>query len=209
MSEQVQVQPATRVAILDEYPVQALGVATALGASQSMRVVLSTVSAAALLEQLPALHVNALLLEPWMRNGDGLEVIRVVSAAHPEVAIIALSRIWTPDHVNQALDAGARAYLSKEIRTADLAAMVRHIMEGGTVRPSASSAAALPQTDLTAREQEVLCLAARGHSNAAIADELFVTAQTVKFHLSNAYRKLGVHNRTEAAHRAARMGVCG
>jgi DNA-binding NarL/FixJ family response regulator len=94
-------------------------------------------------------------------------------------------------------------------RTADLAAMVRHIMEGGTVRPSTSSAAALPQTDLTAREQEVLCLAARGHSNAAIADELFVTAQTVKFHLSNAYRKLGVHNRTEAAHRAARMGVCG
>jgi DNA-binding NarL/FixJ family response regulator len=207
MSEQAQVQPATRVAILDEYPVQALGVATALGASQSMRVVLSTASPATLREQLPALHVNALLLEPWMRNGDGIALVKEVSSAHPEVAVIALSRIWTPDHVNQALDAGARAYLSKEIRTADLAAMVRHIMEGGTVRPT--TAKALPQTDLTAREQEVLCLAARGHSNAAIADELFVTAQTVKFHLSNAYRKLGVHNRTEAAHRAARMGVCG
>jgi DNA-binding NarL/FixJ family response regulator len=207
MSEQAQVQPATRIAILDEYPVQALGVATALGASQSMRVVLSTASPATLREQLPALHVNALLLEPWMRNGDGIALVKEVSSAHPEVAVIALSRIWTPDHVNQALDAGARAYLSKEIRTADLAAMVRHIMEGGTVRPT--TAKALPQTDLTAREQEVLCLAARGHSNAAIADELFVTAQTVKFHLSNAYRKLGVHNRTEAAHRAARMGVCG
>jgi DNA-binding NarL/FixJ family response regulator len=170
-------------------------------------VVLSTASPATLREQLPALHVNALLLEPWMRNGDGIALVKEVSSAHPEVAVIALSRIWTPDHVNQALDAGARAYLSKEIRTADLAAMVRHIMEGGTVRPT--TAKALPQTDLTAREQEVLCLAARGHSNAAIADELFVTAQTVKFHLSNAYRKLGVHNRTEAAHRAARMGVCG
>ena len=209
MSKQSPVQPATRVAILDEYPVQALGVATALGASQSMRVVLSTVSPAVLREQLPALHANALLLEPWMRNGDGIAVIKEVSAAHPEIAIIALSRIWTPDHVNQALDAGARAYLSKEIRTVDLAAMVRHIMEGGTVRPSSSASSALPQTDLTTREQEVLCLAARGHSNAAIADELFVTPQTVKFHLSNAYRKLGVHNRTEAAHRAARMGVCG
>ena len=209
MSEQSQVQPATRVAILDEYPVQALGVATALGASQSMRVVLSTISPATLREQLPALHAHALLLEPWMRNGDGLAIIREVTADHPDIAIIALSRIWTPDHVNQALDAGARAYLSKEIRTVDLASMVRHIMEGGTVRPSAPAATVLPASDLTAREQEVLCLAARGHSNAAIAEELFVTAQTVKFHLSNAYRKLGVHNRTEAAHRAARLGVCG
>ena len=209
MSEQQQVQPATRVAILDEYPVQALGVATALGASQAMRVMLSTVSPATLRDQLPALHVNALLLEPWMRNGDGIAVIREVAADHPDIAIIALSRIWTPDHVNQALDAGARAYLSKEIRTVDLAAMVRHIMEGGTVRPSSPAPTVLPKSDLTTREQEVLCLAARGHSNAAIADELFVTPQTVKFHLSNAYRKLGVHNRTEAAHRAARMGVCG
>ena len=181
--------------------------ATALGASPSMRVVLSTVSPATLLDQLGAAKVDALLLEPWMRNGDGLAVIKQVVAAQPDLAVIALSRIWTPDHVNQALDAGARAYLSKEIRTVDLAAMVRHIMEGGTVRPSATNA--LPTTDLTAREQEVLCLAARGHSNAAIADEQFVTAQTVNFHLSNAYRKLGVHNRTEAAHRAARMGVCG
>ena len=207
MEQQAKVQPVTRVAILDEYPVQALGVATALGASPSMRVVLSTVSPATVLDQLGAAKVDALLLEPWMRNGDGLAVIKQVVAAQPDLAVIALSRIWTPDHVNQALDAGARAYLSKEIRTVDLAAMVRHIMEGGTVRPSATNA--LPTTDLTAREQEVLCLAARGHSNAAIADELFVTAQTVKFHLSNAYRKLGVHNRTEAAHRAARMGVCG
>lgn len=209
MSEQPQVQPATRVAILDEYPVQALGVATALGASQSMRVVLSTVSPATLREQLPALHVDALMLEPWMRNGDGIAVIKEVTANHPDIAVIALSRIWTPDHVNQAFDAGARAYLSKEIRTVDLASMVRHIMEGGTVRPSTPETTVLPKSDLTAREQEVLCLAARGHSNAAIADELFVTPQTVKFHLSNAYRKLGVHNRTEAAHRAARLGVCG
>lgn len=207
MEQQPKVQPVTRVAILDEYPVQALGVATALGASPSMRVVVSTVSPATLLDQLAATKVDALLLEPWMRNGDGLSVIKQVVAAQPDVAVIALSRIWTPDHVNQALDAGARAYLSKEIRTVDLAAMVRHIMEGGTVRPSATNA--LPKTDLTTREQEVLCLAARGHSNSAIADQLFVTPQTVKFHLSNAYRKLGVHNRTEAAHRAARMGVCG
>ena len=207
MDQQSEVRPAVRVAILDEYPVQALGVATALAASPSMRVALSTVSPTTLLDQLPALHVDALLLEPWMRNGDGLATITTLAAAQPDLAIIALSRIWTPDHVNRVLDAGASAYLSKEIRTVDLAARVWHIVGGGTVRPTNSNA--LPQNDLTPREQEVLCLAARGHSNAAIADELFVTAQTVKFHLSNAYRKLGVHNRTEASHRAARMGLCG
>ena len=51
-------------------------------------------------------------------------------------------------------------------------------------------------------------MAARGRSNAVIGDDLFITAQTVKFHLSNAYRKLGVQNRTEAAHVAARLGIC-
>ncbi|MDA3005084.1 MAG: response regulator transcription factor, partial [Actinomycetota bacterium] len=63
--------------------------------------------------------------------------------------------------------------------------------------------------DLTAREREVLALASRGMSNVQIADSLFVTEQTVKFHLSNIYRKLGVHNRTEASHRASRHGMLG
>lgn len=207
MTEQHPADTPTRVAVLDEYPVQALGVATALGASPGMRVVLSTVSPATLMEQLPAARADVLLIEPWMRNGEGLTIIERVTNDLPSVTVVALSRIWDPEHVNNALDVGASAYLSKEIRTVDLAAMVRHILDGGTVRPKAMSAAA--KIDLTTREREVLCLAAKGHSNAAIADELFVTAQTVKFHLSNAYRKMGVHNRTEAAHRAARLGVCG
>lgn len=207
MTQQQHGETATRVAVLDEYPVQALGVATALNASAGMRVVLSTVSPAALMDQLPTARAEVLLIEPWMRNGEGLTIIERVSSEYPAVTVVALSRIWDPEHVNRALDVGASAYLSKEIRTVDLAAMVRHILDGGTARPKAVSAAA--SIDLTTREREVLCLAAKGHSNAAIADELFVTAQTVKFHLSNAYRKMGVHNRTEAAHRAARLGVCG
>jgi len=61
--------------------------------------------------------------------------------------------------------------------------------------------------DLTVREAEVLAHAARGRSNSEIGKVLFVTEQTVKFHLGNIYRKMGVGNRTEAAHEALRHGL--
>ena len=197
----------TRLAVLDEYPIQTVGITAALAASDTIRVVLSAASSAALIEGLPQANADVVLMEPWMRSHDGLTTIETIVADYPGIIVIAMSRLWDNSHVARALEAGAAGYLSKSMTIADLPAMVRHVCAGGVVRPQHNGN--VPEAaGLTAREREVLSMAARGRSNARIGDDLFITAQTVKFHLSNAYRKLGVQNRTEAAHIAARLGIC-
>jgi len=199
--------PITRLAVLDEYPIQTAGITTALAASDTIRVVLAATSSAALIEGLPEVNADAVLMEPWTRSNDGLTTIETIVADYPGIVVIAMSRLWDNSHVARALEAGAAGYLSKSMNIADLPAMVRHVCAGGVIRPQHNGnvpAAA----GLTGREREVLSMAARGRSNALIGEDLFITAQTVKFHLSNAYRKLGVQNRTEAAHVAARLGIC-
>ena len=114
-------------------------------------------------------------------------------------------------------DAGASAAVSKATNPAALATLIRETLEGRVLHlykpagPSGSVAAAkaAPVEDsvLSARELEVLRLVAAGSTNSEIARKLWVTEQTVKFHLSNIYRKLEVANRTEASHYAHVNGL--
>lgn len=196
------------VAVVDEYPSQVAGVVNAVNASSAMRVALTADSGDQALAAMEQHAPDVVLIEPWMRAGDGLATIMKMHAQHPGMAIIAYSRMWDDDHVAEARAAGAAAHIPKTTPVDDLPAIVRQVLAGAEVRPSGSAARG-SAGDLTAREREVLTLASRGMSNVQIADSLFVTEQTVKFHLSNIYRKLGVHNRTEASHRASRHGMLG
>ena len=100
--------------------------------------------------------------------------------------------------MNDAFDAGAHAVLSKSMHPVSLGTMLREVVRGNVVHRFERRPAALVDCPLTLREKEILGLAAEGYTNQRIARELWVTEQTVKFHLSNTYRKLGVANRTEA-----------
>jgi DNA-binding NarL/FixJ family response regulator len=105
--------------------------------------------------------------------------------------------------LNEAFEAGAHAVLSKSMHSVSLGTMLREVVRGNVVhrfqrRPAAASA----DCPLTLREKEILSLVAGGATNGDIARTLWVTEQTVKFHLSNTYRKLGVANRTQASHYA-------
>ncbi len=107
------------------------------------------------------------------------------------------------DWMNEVFEAGAHAVLSKSMHPVSLGTMLREVVRGNVVhrferRPAAASA----DCPLTLREKEILSLVAAGATNGQIARMLWVTEQTVKFHLSNTYRKLGVANRTEASHYA-------
>jgi DNA-binding NarL/FixJ family response regulator len=196
------------VAVVDEYPSQVDGVAHAIDQSSSMQTVLMAASGAEAADRLEGAHPDVVLVEPWMRSGDGIAFISRLNLEHPEIPVIALSRLWDEQHVAESRAAGAVAHLPKTIDLDDLPALVRQVLAGIELHPPVQSGAAL-RSPLTAREREVLRLAAKGLSNAEIAQELFVTEQTVKFHLSNTYRKLGAHNRTEASHRAAQAGILG
>ena len=105
--------------------------------------------------------------------------------------------------MTEVFDAGAHAVLSKSMHPVSLGTMLREVVRGNVVhRFERRPTAAVVDCPLTLREKEILALVAEGATNGQIAQMLWVTEQTVKFHLSNTYRKLGVANRTEASHYA-------
>jgi DNA-binding NarL/FixJ family response regulator len=142
---------------------------------------------------------------------DALECLREAHARHPGLRSIVLSEHTERSDVERALAAGARAYVMKTAHPEDLSSAVRQAFEVSVYFPGGQPPAVVSpspeRTPLTRRELEILALAAQGSSNATIAGKLWVTQQTVKFHLSNIYRKLQVSNRTEAARWAHLHGL--
>lgn len=107
------------------------------------------------------------------------------------------------ERLGEVFEAGAHAVLSKDMHPVSLGTMLREVVRGTVVhRYERRAPAVAADCPLTLREKEILGLVAEGHTNGQIARRLWVTEQTVKFHLSNTYRKLGVANRTEASHYA-------
>jgi DNA-binding NarL/FixJ family response regulator len=146
---------------------------------------------------------------------DGLSLIRACRERQATLRVIALGTSRDPRDAAAAFAAGAGAYASKFARSDDVAAAVRQVFErtiflangnGGNGAPPVSSATE-GDVPLTRREREILMLAAQGHSNRELARRLWITEQTVKFHLSNIYAKLDVANRTEAARWAHQRGL--
>lgn len=110
--------------------------------------------------------------------------------------------------LNAAFAAGADAVISSEVRPAHLGIVLVELAADHLGQPQRSGVRApIPETSLSPRELEILRLVARGMSNRQVAMRLCVVEQTVKFHLCNTYRKLGVANRTEATHYAHRHGL--
>src|SRR3954454_18101991 len=144
-------------------------------------------------------------------NGSAARWFAEVRRLHPETKLIVLSAQDDPKQIDASFAAGAVAYVIKTAHPEDLAAAVRQAFEhsiflpgsngGGlrSVEPSPTPADEDDASVLTRREFEILQLVAEGHSNAQVGRMLWVTEQTVKFHLSNIYRKLDVSNRTEAS----------
>jgi DNA-binding NarL/FixJ family response regulator len=147
------------------------------------------------------LHPDVILVADMRDPADSLARLREARQCAPQAQSLLLTPDMAKDRVAEAFEAGADAVLSKALHPAAFGTLLREIVRGSVIhRPRARAAAGSP-TDcpLTSRELEILRLAAQGMTNGRIARELWVTEQTVKFHLSNTYRKLGVSNRTEAS----------
>jgi DNA-binding NarL/FixJ family response regulator len=155
------------------------------------------------------------------RTGDpstNWSALAQARAANPDVKCIVLSEADDPRERELAFAAGATVFCVKRTEPDDLAAAIRQSFDNSIhfCRPELRLAEA-PQPapklvgedlpELTKREVEILRLVAEGHSNSQLARMLWVTEQTVKFHLSNIYRKLNVANRTEASRWAQRQGM--
>ena len=150
---------------------------------------------------LTELRPDVVLVDDMQETENALARLREVAEEAPQAKSMLLTLQMDPDWLEQAFEAGAQAVVSKTVHPVSLGTLLREVSHGNVVhrfekRPVAAIEEDCPLTD---RELEILKLVAEGHTNGRIARELWVTEQTVKFHLSNTYRKLGVANRTEAS----------
>jgi two-component system response regulator DevR len=162
-------------------------------------------------------HRPDILLADYGVGGSELrsvECVRKAQELHPELKTVVLSATDEPQQIESAFAAGASVYCVKTAAKDDLMAGIRQAFEASIYLAHSANmsmpreSAVAPETgDLTRRELEILRLVAEGHSNSQLARMLWVTEQTVKFHLSNIYRKLNVANRTEASRWAQLRGL--
>ena len=162
---------------------------------------------------------DLLVVEIDMPSGhvDGVSFVRRARELVPALSVVALSARRDAKFIGAALAAGVVAYVVKTAQAADIASAVRQAFEhsvyvtGGLLvrarQNDAKNENAPSVYDLTPREREILRLVALGRSNAQVARSVWLTEQTVKVHLSNTYRKLGVSNRTEASRWAQVNGL--
>lgn len=204
--------------VLDPHPIWLDAVEMVL-ARIGATVIVKTSSATEALATIERAQPRLLTLELDASPGepDGFEVMRRARTLAPNLRAIVLSTHHDTAHIDAALAAGAAAYVVKTAHPDDVASAVRQAFDhsvylAGGPRPVAAPAGGGPSRSespggLTRRELEILRLVAEGHSNSQLARMLWVTEQTVKFHLSNIYRKLGVSNRTEASRWAQLNGL--
>jgi two-component system, NarL family, response regulator LiaR len=196
---------AIKVMIVDDHAVVRSGLSAFLLAVDDLEHVGDATGGAEAVSKCMSLRPDVVLMDLVMPEVDGAEATRRIKEACPEIQVIALTSYKEDDLVQGALKAGAISYLLKNVTADELADAIRKAHAGrSTLAPEAAQvlikAATEPAHDegLTSRELEVLRLMVHGDSNPDIAEKLFVSRSTVKFHVSNILMKLGTATRTEA-----------
>jgi len=197
-----------RVVIVDDHRLFRSGVRAELG--DSVEVVGEADDVATAVAVISRTAPDVVLLDVHLPGGGGVEVLRQLLPALPDVRFLAVSVSDAADDVIGTIRAGARGYVTKTISGVELAAAVNRVADGDAVFSprlagfvlDAFAATDAPSIDpeldaLTAREREVLRLIARGYAYKEIAKELFISVKTVETHVSSVLRKLQLSNRHE------------
>jgi two-component system, NarL family, response regulator LiaR len=200
-----------KVFIADDHRLILDGIRQALGEADDIEVVGSTHSGSQIMTLISRTRPDLAVIDINMRGADGLSCLDTMRKRFPDLKIVVLSTVRDPERIQAALRRGAIGYIVKTVDPRDLPSALRQAAEG-TVYHSLGmdgdeTESAAKATGLTERQIAILRALARGLSNQAISRELWVTEQTVKFHLANIYRALGVANRTEAARYAFEHGL--
>jgi DNA-binding NarL/FixJ family response regulator len=218
------VSPTVRVMVVDDQALVREGLMTLLETAADV----TPVAAASDGEEAVALAArhrpDVVLMDLRMPGVDGVEATRRIRAAQPDTEIVVLTTHADEASILDALQAGARGYLTKDAGIAEISRAIHaaaghqavldpvvhsRLLAAATAgaRP-APVASALPD-ELTPREAEVLSLIARGLSNAEIADKLVVSEATVKTHINHVFAKIGARDRAQAVHYAYTHGLAG
>lgn len=204
----------TTVVVVDDHRLVRAGLRTIIDASDDLSVVGEAADGAEALGVVVAVQPDIVLMDLSMPGVDGVEAIRRLKAAGVPAPVVVLTSFAEADRVRAALEAGAVGYLLKDSEPRDVLDAVRAASAGHAPLDPRVTRALLPTTSqgsgapaLSGREREVLAQVAQGLANKQIARSLGISERTVKVHLGNVFRQIGVGDRTSAALWARDHGV--
>jgi DNA-binding NarL/FixJ family response regulator len=210
--DQADVTPL-RVLIADDHPLILAGVRRMLERSEDIEVVGDARSGPELVRLVDRRRPQLVLMDLRMPGVSGIDCIETIRTTWPPVKVVVLSASEDVASIEAALEAGASAYVLKSVGSTDIASVIRQAANGcvfhaTSIRRRANTGTPEPQGPmLTGREQIILEAVAAGLTTAAISKRLWVSEHTVKFHLTNIYRKLDVANRAGAVRYALEHGI--
>ena len=193
-----------KVLIADDHPLMLQAIRRTLEASEGIEVVGEAHTGEEMLALVARRKPQLVLLDLHMPGLNGIECISELARSWPGVKAVVFSASEDRASIDGALLAGASAYILKSVMPVDIPTILRQASTGAVYHaPSAPAASRDVQepssrADLTPRETTILTAVANGLTTKAISEELWLSEHTVKFHLTNIYRKLGVSNRSAA-----------
>ncbi|PEY34053.1 DNA-binding response regulator [Bacillus cereus] len=211
-----------RVLLVDDHTVVLKGLAFFLSTQEDLELVGEANNGKEALAKVQEVQPDIVLMDLYMPEMDGIEATAYIKKEYPNVKVLVLTSFSDQAHVLPALKAGASGYILKDVEPDQLVEAIRSAYKGNIqLHPDIASALlsqTLPQEEkqepsnihvdvLTARENEVLQLLAKGMSNKEIAAVLVITEKTVKAHVSSILSKLNLSDRTQAALYAVKNGI--
>lgn len=199
-----------RIMIADDHFVVRMGLAAVVNTQLDMSVIAEATTGKQAIEVYRQHRPDVVLMDVRMPEMNGIDAIVAIRKDYPDARFIVLTTYDGDEDIYRALQAGARAYLLKDMLRDELVETIRAVYAGQRRIPAEVAnrlAERMNRTELTARELEVLKLIAQGKSNKIIAADLSISEGTVKIHVNNILSKLGVSDRTHAATFGLQRGI--
>ena len=199
-----------KVMVVDDHPLMRVGVASIINARPDMAVVAQTGTGEEALALFPLHKPDVTLMDLRLPNMSGVDAIRAIRGRWPSARFVVLTTYEGDEDIHRALEAGAKGYVIKGMPYQTLIDALLRVHSGGRFLPppvARALAARMPDSDLSAREQEVLRHLVGGMTNKEIANLLGITEATVKCHVSTILMRLNVSDRTQAVVTALQRGL--
>jgi DNA-binding NarL/FixJ family response regulator len=199
-----------RVLSVDDHPLLSEGIATIINSQPDMELVSQASSGTEAIQRYREHRPDVTLMDLRLPDLSGIDAMIAIRTEFPEARIIMLTTFEGDVEIHRALQAGARAYLLKNMPPSEIVDVIRQVRAGKKRVPpevAAQLAEHMSDEELTPRELEVLRKVAGGNRNRDIADLLFISEETVKVHIKHIMDKLGAKDRTQAIAIAVRRGI--
>ncbi|HXO60798.1 MAG TPA: response regulator transcription factor [Candidatus Acidoferrales bacterium] len=199
-----------RVFSVDDHPLLREGIAAIINNQQDMQVIAQAANGQDAIQHFKKHQPDVTLMDLRLPDMSGIDAMVAIRAEFPEARIILLTTFEGDMEIKRALEAGARGYLLKSMPPKELVEAIRQVHAGKKRIPpqlAAQLAEHMSDEALTTREIEVLAQIAGGNRNRDIAEQLFISEETVKVHIKHIMEKLGASDRTQAVAIGIRRGI--